>query len=94
MTREDAIERLRKARPSLSKETNDALEVALVDCMTLNQQEKHPVYYCDPKKNKDCAKYGCFEIGGPCYSTTKIECSVMFKGRSLRAPILEVGLCD
>lgn len=28
------------------------------------------LYYCDPIKNKDCRKTGCYINGGPCNATT------------------------
>lgn len=31
------------------------------------------VYYCDPSKNTECRKTGCYENGGPCRHTTHVE---------------------
>ena len=28
------------------------------------------IYYCDPDKNKDCKKTGCFKVGNTCCFTT------------------------
>ena len=28
------------------------------------------IYYCDPEKNKDCKKTGCFKVGNACCFTT------------------------
>lgn len=33
------------------------------------------LYPCDPSKNKECNKRGCYQNGGPCRSTTHIEYS-------------------
>jgi len=31
-------------------------------------------YRCDPEKNKECRKTGCYINGGPCKRTSKKEC--------------------
>lgn len=31
------------------------------------------MYFCDPNKNTECSKSGCFINGGPCYKTAKPE---------------------
>jgi Zn finger protein HypA/HybF involved in hydrogenase expression len=35
--------------------------------------DKKMVYPCDPSKNRECNKRGCFINGGPCRSTTHAE---------------------
>lgn len=30
-------------------------------------------YFCDPERNKECTKEGCFLRDGPCYCTTHPE---------------------
>lgn len=35
--------------------------------------DKKMLYPCDPSKNKECNKHGCFINGGPCRSTTHAE---------------------
>ena len=35
--------------------------------------ERIKAYPCDPKKNKDCKKTGCYERGGPCKLTLNPE---------------------
>lgn len=31
------------------------------------------LYFCDPSKNTECRKTGCYENGGPCRHTTHAE---------------------
>ena len=33
----------------------------------------NPLYECDPDKNTDCRKTGCYTIGGPCHCTSHEE---------------------
>lgn len=35
------------------------------------------LYECDPEKNMDCKKTGCYALGGDCKLTTKIEFALM-----------------
>lgn len=38
---------------------------------------KEKIFYrCDPKKNKECRKNGCYLYRGKCKATSKIECAV------------------
>jgi len=43
-------------------------------------------YRCDPEKNTECRKYGCFIHRGECKATSKAECSVKDEDG---APIVE-----
>lgn len=42
---------------------------------TIKVPNKRPLYACDPRKNIDCSKSGCFIRGGECWMTTKKECA-------------------
>ena len=33
-------------------------------------------YRCDPEKNRECRKRGCYTRGGQCRATSKTECAV------------------
>ena len=33
-------------------------------------------YRCDPEKNTECRKRGCFRRGGKCRATSRTECAV------------------
>ena len=35
--------------------------------------DKNLLYFCDPSKNTECKKTGCYENGGPCRHTTHAE---------------------
>ena len=35
--------------------------------------DKNLLYFCDPSKNTECRKTGCYENGGPCRHTTHAE---------------------
>lgn len=39
----------------------------------MNQIEPVRAYPCDPEKNTDCKKTGCYERGGPCKLTLNPE---------------------
>lgn len=35
------------------------------------------LYFCNPVKNYDCKKTGCFLKNGPCHATTNIKFAVL-----------------
>lgn len=35
--------------------------------------EFNTLFECDPVKNRDCRKTGCFINGGPCHMTNKLK---------------------
>lgn len=35
------------------------------------------IYYCDPTRNTQCRKTGCFLRGGPCQSVSDIEFAML-----------------
>lgn len=35
------------------------------------------IYFCNPVKNYDCKKTGCFLKNGPCHATTNIKFAVL-----------------
>lgn len=37
--------------------------------------EKVILYECDPEKNQECRKHGCYIHAGRCHKTTKPECA-------------------
>lgn len=40
------------------------------------QAQRDALYPCDPSKNTECRKTGCFKNGGPCNSTRHAEYAV------------------
>lgn len=38
------------------------------------------IFWCDPKKNVNCRKDGCYIHGGPCRFTTNPKCAKEVKG--------------
>ena len=45
------------------------------------------LWYCDPYKNAECKKTGCFINGGPCMCTTNEKCAYELDGEKLRRVI-------
>lgn len=45
-------------------------------------------WYCDPNKNSDCKKGGCFVFGGPCELTFDEEFAVVVSGKAIKGPML------
>ena len=37
------------------------------------KQKLETIFVCDPYKNVDCDKVGCYLTGGPCRTTTKLK---------------------
>lgn len=37
------------------------------------KQKLETVFPCDPRKNVECSKTGCYIHGGPCMMTTKLK---------------------
>lgn len=35
--------------------------------------EYKTLFPCDPRKNRECRKTGCYINGGPCHQTTKLK---------------------
>lgn len=61
-----------------SQEDDGILGFCLINAVangTLVKTEPEPVraYPCDPEKNTDCKKTGCYERGGPCKLTLNPE---------------------
>ncbi len=48
------------------------------------------VWLCDPRKNADCKKTGCYINGGPCRCTTHEKYALTAFGEKFRAPVDEV----
>lgn len=48
------------------------------------------VWLCDPRKNKDCSKTGCYLNDGPCRCTTHKEYALSAFGEAFKAPVVEV----
>lgn len=38
------------------------------------------IFWCDPRKNVNCRKTGCYMHGGPCRFTTNPKCAKEVKG--------------
>lgn len=45
------------------------------------------IWYCDPSKNEECKKTGCFVIGGPCHLTFDKRNAVVIEGHPLKGPV-------
>ena len=45
----------------------------IVWCPHCNEELYLDLYKCDPEKNKDCKKTGCYKNGGPCFATWNRE---------------------
>lgn len=45
------------------------------------------MYECDPSKNKECSKTGCFINGGDCFYTSKKHCVIENAMRRLESAI-------
>lgn len=44
------------------------------------------IWMCDPRKNTECKKTGCYLVGGPCRCTTKEEYALTLFREKIKAP--------
>lgn len=51
------------------------------------------MYICDPNKNIECCKTGCFINGGPCYKTSKIEYQLYPSSHLIKEELKVCGRC-
>lgn len=58
----------------IDKELHEAARQLEDSVESLVAELPDKLYLCDPEKNTDCKKTGCYLNGGYCYMTTKEEC--------------------
>lgn len=51
--------------------------------------KKKKVYICDPRKNHDCTKRGCFLYDGECHLTADISKAYISNGRPLTSEMVK-----